>query len=140
MKPTGGSVDEFVAGVRPPVRQRDALTLIEMMREISGREPELWGTIIGFGSCHYVYETGTEGDMPLIAFAPRAAASTLYVLDAADHVGDLAQIGPHSVSKACIYLKDLSKNDLGALRRIIQSSYDQTVSEPTDYATIRVNY
>ena len=71
MERTGRSVEEFVAQVTPAKRRRDAETLTALLQEISGREPELWGTIIGFGSCHYRYPTGNEGDMPVLAFAPR---------------------------------------------------------------------
>lgn len=75
MKPTGGSVAAFIADVTPERRRRDAETLTALLQEVSGREPELWGTIIGFGSCHYRYPTGTEGDMPVLAFAPRHPAA-----------------------------------------------------------------
>lgn len=139
MKPTGGSVDEFIAAVPSAIRQRDALTLVDMLREISGREPELWGTIIGFGSCHYEYPTGVSGDMPIIAFAPRAASTSVYLLDTADHPAELAQIGPHTIGKSCLYLKNLDKNNLDVLRTIITDSYNRVISEDTDYGTIRVD-
>lgn len=139
MKPTGGSVEEFIAAVGSAVRQRDALTLLDMMREISGREPQMWGTIVGFGSCHYEYPTGTAGDMPLIAFSPRAASMSVYLLDTADHAAELAQVGPHTVGKSCLYLKNLEKNDLDVLRTIISDSYDRVMSEDTAYGTIRVD-
>src|SRR5690606_12969846 len=97
MKPTGDSVGAFIAAVTPDRRQRDAETLTALMQEISGREPATWGTIIGFGSCHYRYPTGSEGDMPVLAFAPRKGASTIY-LDSTDRHSDaLAQLGPHTV-------------------------------------------
>ena len=69
MKKTGGSVGAFIADVTPAKRRRDAETMVALMSEVTGREPELWGTIIGFGSCHYAYPTGTEGDSPIAAFA-----------------------------------------------------------------------
>lgn len=78
MRPTGGSVATFVAGVTPAKRRRDAETLTALLQEVSGRESGLWGTIVGFGSSHYGCPSGTEGDMPLLAFAPRKAASTHY--------------------------------------------------------------
>src|SRR5690606_16787328 len=79
MKPTGGSVAAFIADVTPPARQRDAASLTALLQQVSGREPQLWGTIVGIGSCHYRYPTGNEGDMPVLAFAPRKAASTIYL-------------------------------------------------------------
>ena len=94
MKKTGGSVAAFIAEVAPTKRQRDPHALVDMMREISGREPELWGTIVGFGSCHYRYPTGNEGDMPVMAFAPRKAASTIYLDSIEAHEQALADLGP----------------------------------------------
>lgn len=138
MKPTGGSVDEYLAAVTPAKRQRDARTLVTMMRDISGREPELWGTIIGFGSCHYRYPTGTEGDMPLLAFAPRKASTTVYVDAVAAHTGDLAKLGPHTSSVSCIYLTDLEKVDHDVLRHILLQSFASVTSGGGEYAEITV--
>jgi hypothetical protein len=90
---------------------------------VTGREPELWGTIIGFGSCHYRYATGTEGDMPLLAFAPRKASSTIYLDDASAHADDLALLGPHTSAVSCLYVKDLEQIDEAVLRRILEKSY-----------------
>ena len=128
MQPTGGSVAAHIAGVTPAKRQRDAETLIALMREISGREPELWGTIIGFGSCHYRYPTGTEGDMPILAFAPRKTSSTIYLDDAGAHADALATLGPHTTGAGCLYLKDLEQVDEAVLRGILQATYDATVA------------
>ena len=128
MQPTGGSVAAFIAGVTPTKRQRDAETLIALMREISGREPALWGTIIGFGACHYRYPTGTEGDMPILAFAPRKTSSTVYLDDTHAHADALAQLGPHTIGASCLYLKDLEQVDEAVLRGILQSSYDATTA------------
>ncbi|NYF15262.1 hypothetical protein HDC37_000074 [Microbacterium sp. AK009] len=138
MKATGGSVEEYIAAVTPERRRRDAQTLVTMMREISGREPELWGTIIGFGSCHYRYPTGTEGDMPLLAFAPRKASTTVYVDAVAAHADDLAQLGPHTSSVSCIYLTDLEKVDLDVLRHILVQSLASVTSGGGEYAAITV--
>ncbi|WP_298943299.1 DUF1801 domain-containing protein [uncultured Microbacterium sp.] len=138
MQPTGGSVAAFVAQVTPATRRRDADTLIALMREVTGREPELWGTVIGFGSCHYRYPTGNEGDMPLLAFAPRKAASTIYLDDAGAHTAALAALGPHTTSVACLYVKDLTLVDLEVLRGILTASYTATTSGGNAYATITV--
>lgn len=104
----------------PAVRQRDAETLVSLLGEISGREPQLWGTIIGFGSCHYRYPTGNEGDMPVLAFSPRKASSTIYLDRAEWHGEDLAKLGPHTSSVSCLYIKDLEKVDLEVLRGILE--------------------
>ncbi|MGL3149126.1 DUF1801 domain-containing protein [Microbacterium sp. A82] len=121
MKQTGGSIGAFIADVTPAGRRRDAETLTAVLQEISGREPELWGTIIGFGSCHYRYPTGSEGDMPVLAFAPRKTASTLYLDDTSRHGEALAILGPHTTGKGCLYIKDLEAVDLTVLRGILEN-------------------
>lgn len=138
MEPTGGSVAAFVAEVTPAVRRRDADTLIALMQEVSGREPVLWGTIIGFGSCHYRYPTGTEGDMPLLAFAPRKAASTLYLDDTAAHADALAALGPHTTARACLYIKDLEKVDEAVLRSILEATLTAALAGGTPDMEITV--
>ena len=87
---TGASVDEFMAGVENKRRREDGLVLLEMMRDVSGLEPEMWGpSIIGFGSYHYRYESGREGDMPLIGFSPRKRSLSLYIMSGFDEYEEL---------------------------------------------------
>ncbi|PZU41092.1 MAG: DUF1801 domain-containing protein [Microbacterium sp.] len=139
MKITGGDVDAFVAKVTPAARRRDAEALLALMREVSGREPELWGTIIGFGSCHYRYPTGTEGDSPIIAFAPRKQASTLYLLDGIQAHGErLAELGPHSTGVGCLYLSDVAAVDPTVLREIVAASHAFVTGGGGDYAQLTV--
>lgn len=128
MRPTGGSVAAFIAEAAPAIRRRDAEALLALMSEISGREPELWGTIIGFGSCHYRYPTGTDGDMPILAFGPRKASSTIYLDDAGAHSETLARLGPHTIGAGCLYIKDLEQIDESILRGILQATYDATIA------------
>lgn len=123
MEPTGTDVAGLIARSSPAVRRRDAETLTALMQEVSGREPATWGTIIGFGSCHYRYPTGTEGDTGLLAFAPRKASTTIYLLDGTDaHAEALTELGPHTTAVSCVYIKDLEKVDLEVLRGILQRS------------------
>ncbi|WP_374312804.1 DUF1801 domain-containing protein [Microbacterium sp.] len=136
MEKTGGSVAAFIAGVTPEKRRRDAETMVAMMREITGREPELWGTIVGFGSCHYRYPTGTEGDVPIAAFAPRKQATTVYLLDAGAH--DFADLGPHTTGAGCLYLKDLEAVDTDILRDAIATDYRRVLDGDTGYAAYTV--
>lgn len=131
MQPTGGDVDEFVAGVAPAVRRRDAETLIALMRRVTGFEPVLWGSIIGFGQYHYRYDSGREGDAGAAGFAPRKAATVVYLPDGTDaHADDLAQLGKHSTGLVCLYLKNLDDVDLGVLERIVAASF-RTVTAGT---------
>ncbi|MFS2242393.1 MULTISPECIES: DUF1801 domain-containing protein [unclassified Microbacterium] len=123
MKPTGDDVAALIARSAPAIRRRDAETLTALMQEISGRTPATWGTIIGFGQVHYHYPTGTEGDTGLLAFAPRKAATTIYLLDGVDaHADALAQLGPHTTGAGCLYIKDLEQIDLDVLREILTRS------------------
>ena len=139
MKPTGGDVAEFIAAVTPDRRRRDAETLVALLEDVTGLEPELWSTIIGFGSCRYRYPTGTEGEMPLSAFAPRRTASTVYLLEGADpHAADLATLGPHTFTKGCLYLKDLAAVDLAALRRILERSRAIALADEIPGVTLEV--
>ncbi|WP_424937096.1 MULTISPECIES: DUF1801 domain-containing protein [Bacteria] len=123
MKRTGDDVAGAIARATPAVRRRDAETLTALMQEISGREPAMWGTIIGFGACRYRYPTGTEGDSPLLGFAPRKAATTVYLLDGIDaHAADLVRLGPHATGAGCLYLKDLDAVDPVVLRVVLARS------------------
>ena len=138
MKKTGGSVAGFVAGVTPAKRQRDAETMIALMSEVTGREPELWGTIIGFGSCHYAYPTGTQGDAPIAAFAPRKQATTVYLLSTDSHSDELARLGPHETGVGCLYIKDVEAVDLDVLRTIVAEDYRRVLSGDTEGVTFTI--
>ena len=138
MKKTGGDVDEFIAAVTPAKRQRDAATMAALMREVTGSEPEMWGTIVGFGSCHYRYPTGTEGDAPLSAFSPRRQATTVYLLDTAAHAARLAELGPHETGVGCLYIKDLDTIDQGVLREIIAEDRRRVLDGDTGSAAFTV--
>ncbi|KNY05778.1 DUF1801 domain-containing protein [Microbacterium sp. GCS4] len=123
MKPTGDDVAGLIARATPASRRRDAETLTALMQEVSGRAPATWGTIIGFGSCHYRYPTGTEGDSGLLGFAPRAAATTIYLFEGTDaHAEALSSLGPHTTGASCVYIKDLELIDLDVLRGILETS------------------
>ena len=138
MKKTGGSVGAFVAGVTPEKRRRDAETMIALMSEITGREPELWGTIIGFGSCHYTYPTGTQGDAPIAGFAPRKQATTVYLLSTDSHAEQLSNLGPHETGVGCLYVKDLETVDTQVLREIIAEDYRRVLAGKTEGVTFTI--
>lgn len=139
MERTGRDVEEFLAQIAPATRRTDAETLVALLRELTGREPQLWtGSIIGFGACRYRYATGTEGEMPLLGFSPRRAATTIY-LDRADaHVDALAELGPHTVGASCLYVKDLAAVDMDVLRGILSDAQRRLVADELPGATITV--
>ena len=114
----------FLAAVTPAKRRRDAHTMLALMERVTGVEPVLWGTAIGFGSYHYRYESGREGDAAAAAFAPRKAATVVYLMDGVGaHEHDLGRLGPHTTGVGCLYLKDLEQVDLEVLERIVATSW-----------------
>ena len=124
MIPSDANVHEFVAGVTPEVRRRDAETLLDLFGRITGEEPKMWGSIIGFGQYHYQYATGREGDAGAAGFAPARAATTIYLPDGiAPHEDKLRDLGPHTTGVVCLYIKKLDDIDLGVLESIIAESY-----------------
>ncbi|MBC9957985.1 DUF1801 domain-containing protein [Yimella sp. cx-51] len=117
-------VDEFISAVTPAVRQRDARSLLDMMARITGEQPRLWGTIVGFGSYHYKYDSGREGASAAAACAPRNAAMSVYLNDGINrHEDALARLGPHRAGVGCLYLKNLDDVDLAVLEQIVTHSY-----------------
>jgi len=121
---TAESIDDFLEKVTDPVKRKDSYTLIEMMEKQSGFPARMWGpSIIGFGSYHYKYESGHEGDAPLIAFSPRSSAFSLYLsCDFKMKEELLPKFGKHKIAKACIYVKKLDDIDLGVLVEMIDYS------------------
>lgn len=123
--PTNGTVESFLASVASDEQRRDSEMLVKMMQAISGQPAVMWGpSIIGFGSYHYTYASGREGDMPLIAFSPRKGKLVLYVLDDATKYADiLARLGKHKTSKACLYINKLADIDVAVLEELIGEAY-----------------
>jgi len=125
MRPTGASVAGFLDRVPGERGREDARRLCAMMQEITGEPPVMWGpSIIGFGSYHYRYATGHEGDSPLASFAPRGQRLVIYLVGefAERHQSVLARLGPHQTGKGCLYLKRLDDVDHDALRELIDRS------------------
>ena len=120
-KPTSASVEDFITAIENNRRRTDTLTALEMYKEITGFPPVMWGpSIIGFGSRHYVYETGREGNAPVACFSPRKANMTFYVGDKFRGAQALyAKLGKYKKSVACLYINKLDDVDLDVLREII---------------------
>ena len=129
---TDAAVREFLDRVEHPVRRRDADTMLELMTRATGRPAEMWGrSIVGFGSYHYEYESGREGDAPAAAFSPRKAATTVYLADGIGaHAAMVERLGPHTTGVGCLYLKNLDDIDLATLEEIVAASY-RTVTSGT---------
>lgn len=123
-KPTSLSVAAFIGAITDPTRRADAKALIKLMQSAAGEKPRMWGpSIIGFGSYHYKYESGREGDMPLIGFSPRKTATVLYnVTGSADSKALLPKLGKHTTGKGCLYIKKLADVDQQVLKAIVVKS------------------
>ena len=117
-RPTKVSVAEFIDALTEPGRRADAKVLVKLMQKASGEKPTMWGpSIIGFGSCHYTYDSGREGDMPLVAFSPRKAATVLYGLGGSEAL--LPKLGKHTRGKGCVYIKKLADVDQKVLEAMV---------------------
>ncbi len=123
-KPTAVSIDAFIAKLPNVTRRKDAETALKLMKKVTGLPPKMWGpSIIGFGSYHYKYESGREGDMCMTGFSPRSGAIVFYVLGGAPETDPLyKKLGKFKTGKACLYINKLSDVDLGVLEKIIAQS------------------
>jgi hypothetical protein len=130
-EPQDPAVRDFIASMDDEQTRADSLVLIDVMRRISGHEPKIWNVgTLGFDSYHYKYESGREGDSQAIGFYPRKDKMTVYLMDGTARYSDLlAQLGRHSTSRVCVYLKRLSDVDLSVLEQILQQSYDYVKSQ-----------
>ena len=123
-KPTKLSVAAFIDKLTDGTKRADAKTLVQLMQSAAGEKPKMWGpSIIGFGSYHYRYDSGREGDMPLIAFSPRKAATVLYNMSGFSDAEALrAKLGTHTTGKGCLYIKKLADVDRQVLEELVVKS------------------
>ena len=123
--PMSGAATEFVAKIAHPQRRADSQQMLELMRITTEVEPVLWGSsIVGYGTHHYGYDSGREGDTFALGFAPRAQALVLYGLHAVDQSRELAQsLGVHTAGKGCVYVKRLSDINLDVLERLVKTAF-----------------
>ncbi len=123
-KRNDGDVRAYLDSVKNKRRREDALILLDMMGEITGERPEMWGgSIVGFGSYHYVYDSGREGDWFLTGFAPRAQSLTLYIMPGFAQYDDLlARLGKHKIGRSCLYINKLADVDMDVLSELIAES------------------
>ncbi len=127
---TAASVTGFIKKAGKD-KQDDSLKLLEIFEEATGYEPKMWGAgIIGFGSYHYKYDSGREGDAPLCAFSPRKTEFSLYLSSGfKEREALLQKLGKHRSAKACIYIKKLSDIDVAVLKKMISLSVKNRKSE-----------
>ena len=120
-KATELSVAAFLQSISDHAQRADAMELVKLMQSATDEEPKMWGgSIIGFGSYHYTYDSGREGDVPIVGFSPRKAATVLYGLRSAGDAEEmLAKLGKHTTGKGCVYVKKLADVDRKVLKSMI---------------------
>ena len=130
-QPTGASVDAFIAAVENERRRQDARAVLELMREVTGEEPVMWGpNIVGFGDYHYQYDSGREGDWLLAGFSPRTSNLVLYIMSGFPRHGELMEkLGKHRTGSSCLYINKLDDVDLDVLRELVRRSVEHVRKE-----------
>ena len=123
-KPGRASVRKFLESVDNEKRRTDSFEVLEIMKQITGEEPKMWGpSIVGFGSYHYTYASGREGDWMLTGFSPRKQALTLYIMAGFSRYDELmAKLGKYKTGKSCLYINKLEDVHVPTLKRLIRDS------------------
>ena len=130
---TDKNVDDFLQTVENEQKRKDSYELIALMEKITGEKAKMWGpSIVGFGNYHYKYESGNEGNAPLVGFSPRKTAISLYVFTGLqEHEHLLENLGKFTMGKACIYVKKLADINLNVLTVLINQSIDYVTTKYT---------
>jgi hypothetical protein len=131
-------VYKFLLSVEDEQKREDSLKIAKIMAEITGEEPKMWGkSIVGFGSYHYKYASGQEGDWMLIGFSPRKQSLTLYIMSGFGEYAKatgydpkplMNKLGKHSTGKSCLYIKTLKDVDINVLKQLIKKSSEHMKS------------
>src|SRR5688500_2534305 len=131
---TENSVTDFINLVENEVKRNDSFKIIELLKNLTGFEPKMWGpSIIGFGNYHYKYPSGHEGDAPLAAFSPRKDSIVLYFdIEFENREVLLSQLGKHRSSVTCVYVKKLEDIDVSVLKKLITNSMKNTMKTYPD--------
>ena len=127
-RPTDVSAESHIAAIANEEQRNDARSLVALMRNVTGQEPRMWGpSIVGFGSYHYKYASGYEGDSALAAFAARGRELVVYIADGFEGRDDLlARLGQHRAGKVCVYIRRLADVDLEVLEKLVAQSVADT--------------
>ena len=127
-KPTAVSVERHIAAIANEEQRNDARSLVDLMRKVTRQEPRMWGpTIVGFGSYHYKYASGHEGDSALTAFAARGRELVVYIAESFEGRDDLlGRLGAHKTGKVCVYIRRLADVDLKVLEKLVARSIADT--------------
>ncbi|NLG98135.1 MAG: DUF1801 domain-containing protein [Chloroflexi bacterium] len=128
-KPTEQDPKEFLMTIADEKKRQDSFKILEFLQQVTGFEPRMWGSsIIGYGSYHYKYADGQEGDWPLTGFSPRKQNLTIYITSGFDQYEELLKrLGKHSTGKSCLYIKKLEDIDLDVLAELVKQSVDHMI-------------
>lgn len=123
---TKQSVSQFINSIEDSQLKKDSKTVAKIMHTISGKKPTMWGpSIVGYGTYHYRYDSGREGDFLRIGFSPRKSGLSIYLMPGyQDLEKELAQLGRHKAGKSCLNIKQLSDVDMATLEDIIKKGWD----------------
>ncbi len=121
-----GDVQAYLNSVENEVKRQDSFTIMELMKEVTGEEPEMWGdSIVGYGTYHYKYASGREGDWFLTGFAPRKQNLTLYIMAGFDQYDKLlGDLGKYKTGKSCLYINKLADINQDVLRELVRQSVE----------------
>ena len=133
---TTASVKAFLEAVPDERKRKDAFAVSALMQEVTGEKPAMWGpSIVGFGTYHYKYASGQEGDWPIVSFSPRKDSLTLYLMPGVTKYTDLLEkLGKHKTSLSCLYIKSLEDVHIPTLKTLVRrtvKNVDQIVKELT---------
>lgn len=123
-RPTRASVPKFINSIASDRRRDDCARVVEIMTEITGETPRMWGpSIVGFGKYHYKYDSGREGDWPITGVSPRKASLVLYIMTGFKRHADLMdKLGKHRTGSSCLYINKLEDVHLPTLKKLIRQS------------------
>jgi Domain of unknown function (DU1801). len=120
---TQSSVTDFINTVPDETKRNDCFQIAAIYEELTGYPPKMWGgSIIGYGSYHYKYNSGHEGDMPYAAFSPRKDSIVLYIDEFETREQLLQKLGKHKTGKVCVYIKKLADIDIDIMKQLITAS------------------
>lgn len=125
-RPTKVSVAGFLKKAAAGQQLKDSQELVKLFKELTGKPARMWGpSIVGFDSYHYIYESGREGDAPVIGFAPRKAELVLYLAPYLEDKGLKAKLGRHKAGAGCLYIKSLDGIDRAVLKKLAKASIEE---------------
>jgi hypothetical protein len=124
-KPTTTAVHAFLDTIENETRRSDGYLLLDLFKKITGQAPVMWGTsLVGFGSYHYKYDTGREGDMLMAGFSPRKSNLAIYNTGFIRYPEIMARLGKHKTGKSCLYINKLADVKIDVLRELLATAYE----------------